>query len=114
MDDTANGTEAIQPGIRWSEEEGRMILHPHLVEEDRDMPKDIRTTREVAKMGSSISNMIRLTWDCPSNNNNGKMPMLNTEVWVENNVVWYEHFRKSVHGRHGQWNGGDSTGDQME
>ena len=22
--------------------------------------------------------------------------MLNTEVWVENNVVWYEHFRKAV------------------
>ena len=96
MDDTANGTEAIQPGIRWSEEEGRMILHPHLVDEDRDMPKDIRTTREVAKMGSGIPNMIQLTWDCPANNNNGKMSMLNTEVWVENNVVWYEHFRKAV------------------
>ena len=40
--------------------------------------------------------MIQLTWDCPSNNNNGKMSMLNTEVWVENNVVWYEHFRKAV------------------
>ena len=96
MDDTANGTEAIQPGIRWSAEEERMILHPHLVEEDKNTHKDLRTTREVAKMGSSISNMIQLTWDCPSNNSNGKMSMLNTEVWVENNVVWYEHFRKAV------------------
>ena len=73
VDDRINGTEAIQPGIRWSAEEERMIIHPHLVEEDKDIPKDIRTAREVAKMGSSISNMIRLTWDCPSNNNNGKI-----------------------------------------
>ena len=64
--------------------------------EDEDMVGDVRTTREVAKMGSSISNMIQLTWDCPSNNNNGKMAMLNTEVWVEGNKVWYEHFRKPM------------------
>ena len=47
-------------------------------------------------MGSSISNMIQLTWDCPSNNNNGKMALLNTEVWVEGTKVRYEHFRKEM------------------
>ena len=34
VDDTANGTEVLRCGTRWSEEEQRMILHPHLVEED--------------------------------------------------------------------------------
>ena len=96
MDDTANGTEAMQPGTRWSEEEKRMIVDPHLVEEDIEVPSDMRTAREVAKMGSSISNMINLTWDCPSNNDNGRMSLLNTEVWVEGNKVWYEHFRKEM------------------
>ena len=96
MDDTANGTESLRPGTRWSEEEKRMIVHPHLMEEDEEVPNDMRTTREVAKMGSSISQMIQLTWDCPSNNINGKMALLNTEVWVEDNLVWYEHFRKEM------------------
>merc|ERR1712020_323454 len=73
-----------------------MVIHPHLVEEDKEVAGDIRTAREVAKMGSSISDMIQLTWDCPSNNNNGKMAMLNTEVWVEGNKVWYEHYRKPM------------------
>ena len=96
VDDTANGAEVLRLGTRWGEEEKRMILHPHLVEEDKEVAGDIRTAMEVAKMGSSISDMIQLTWDCPSNNNNGKMAMLNTEVWVDGNNVRYEHYRKPM------------------
>ena len=96
IDDTANGAEALRPGTRWSDEEGRMILHPHLIEEDLAVPSDTRTAREIAMMGSSISQMISLTWDCPSNNENKKMALLDTEVWVEENVVWYEHYRKPM------------------
>ena len=96
MDDTWNGMEALRPGTRWSDEESRMILHPHLVEEDREVSSDIRTAKEVAKMGSSISDMISFTWDCPSNNDNNRMALLNTEVWVEDNKVWYEHYRKPM------------------
>ena len=47
-------------------------------------------------MGSSVSHMIKLTWDCPSNNENQKMALLDTEVWVEENKVWYEHYRKPM------------------
>ena len=79
IDDTANGAEALMPGTRWSEEERRMIVHPHLIEEDLAVPSDTRTAREIAKMGSSISQMISLTWDCPSNNENKKMALLDTE-----------------------------------
>ena len=96
VDDTANGTEALKPGVKWSDEEKKMIEHPDLVDEDEQIPNDIRTAKEVAKMGSSISEMIQLTWDCPSNNNNGKMALLNTEVWVEGTKVRYEHFRKEM------------------
>ena len=96
IDDTANGAEALMPGTRWSEEERRMIVHPHLIEEDLAVPSDTKTAREIAKMGSSISQMISLTWDCPSNNVNKKMALLDTEVWVEENKVWYEHYRKPM------------------
>ena len=96
IDDTANGAEALKAGTRWSDEEERMILHPHLVEEDLAVPSDTRTAKEIAKMGSSISQMISLTWDCPSNNANKKMALLDTEVWVEENKVWYEHYRKPM------------------
>jgi hypothetical protein len=61
-----------------------------------EVSSDIRTAKEVAKMGSSISDMITLTWDCPANNENKRMALLNTEVWVEENQVWYEHYRKPM------------------
>ena len=55
LDDTGNGVKAIPLGMRWSEKEGRMIIHPGLVEQDRDIPGDLRTMREVVKMANSIT-----------------------------------------------------------
>ena len=69
-----------------------MILH--LVEEDLELEPDLRSMREVVKMGNSIYNMVQLTGDCPSGNQNGKMPLLNTEVWVEGEIVQYKDYRK--------------------
>ena len=43
MDDTANGAEALRPGTRWNEEEARMMMYPHLVDEDLAVASDIRT-----------------------------------------------------------------------
>ena len=94
VDGSAEGMEALKPGLRWSEEERRIILHPHLIEEDLELEPDSRSMREMVKMGNSIYNMVQLTGDCPSENLNLKMPLLNTEVWVENNVVQYNDFRK--------------------
>ena len=96
VDDTGNGAGALAPGMRWSEEERRMILHPHLVEEDRDIPGDIRTMREVVKMANSITTMVQFTGDCPSLNESGKMPLLDLQVWVDNNKLWFEHYRKQM------------------
>ena len=45
-------------------------------------------------MGNSIYDMVQLTGDCPTENPNGKMPLLDTEVWVEGNVVQYNDYRK--------------------
>ena len=94
VDDSAEGMEALKPGLRWNEEEGRMMMHPHLVEEDQAQEQDSRSMKEVVKMGNSIFDMVQLTGDCPSDNLNGKMPLLNTEVWVEGNIVQYKDFRK--------------------
>ena len=41
VDDTANGAEALAPGMRWGEEERSMVFLPHLVEEDNDIPADL-------------------------------------------------------------------------
>ena len=94
VDDSAEGMEALKPGLRWNEEERHMMMHPHLIVEDQALEEDSRSMREMVKMGNSIFDMVQLTGDCPSDNLNGKMPLLNTEVWVEGNIVQYKDFRK--------------------
>ena len=94
--DTGNGASALAPGMSWSKEERRMILHPHLVEEDRDIPGDIRTMREVVNMANSITTMVQFTGDSPSLNKSGKMPLLDLQVLVDNNKLWFEHYRKPM------------------
>ena len=96
VDDTANGMKALAPGMRWGEDEQAMVFLPHLVDEDMEKAADERTMREVVRMGSSIDPSIQLTGDCPSINESGKMPALDTQVWVEENKVKYEHFRKPM------------------
>ena len=96
VDDTTNGMKALAPGMRWGEDEQAMVFLPHLVDEDKERAADERTMREVVRMGSSIDPSIQLTGDCPSINESGKMPALDTQVWVEENKVMYEHFRKPM------------------
>ena len=73
-----------------------MILHPHLTEEDMYTNLDIRTMREVVKMGNSITNMVQLIGDCPSLNQSGMMPLLDLQCWVEGNQLLYQHYRKPM------------------
>ena len=67
-----------------------MILHPHLVEEDQATSPDFRTMREVTKMGSSLDTMVQLTGDCPSSNISGMMPLMDLQVWVQDNLLLME------------------------
>ena len=52
--------------------------------------------REVVKMASCINEMIQMTGDCPSLKNDGRMPLLNTKVWVEGELLLYENYRKPM------------------
>ena len=63
------------------------------MEQDRDTPGDLRTMREVVKMANSITIMVQFTGDCPSLNESGKMPLLDPQVWIDNNKLMYEHYQ---------------------
>ena len=67
-----------------------------LEEEDKEVEADKRTMMEVVRMGNSLNPMIQLTGDCPSANANGKMPLLDTQVWVEGNKLMHESYRKPM------------------
>ena len=47
VDDNFNGMEALPAGLRWMEEEQRMMLNLDLVEEDKSIPEHEGTVRAI-------------------------------------------------------------------
>ena len=104
VDDDFLTYEFLPPGTRWNNQTKKMEVQPELVEIDLEEEKeDSRTMKEVSKMADSICPVLKTTYDSPSLQENGKMPLLNLQVWVERvekeggrkewEVMW-EYYRK--------------------
>ena len=88
-----------------------MNIIPELVELDLEEEKEnARTMREVSRMADSICPVLQTTFDCPGLQENGKMPLLNLQVWVDRvereggSKVWevlWEYYRKPCSTRNG-------------
>ena len=52
-------------------------------ERNKDQERDERTMKELQRIGNGIHPSIQVTVDYPSNNTNGRMPVLDTEHWLE-------------------------------
>ena len=104
VDDDFLTYEFLPPGTRWSNETKKMEVRLELVEFDLEEEKeDSRTMKEISKMADSICPVLKTTFDSPSLQESGKMPLLNLQVWVERvekpggrkewEVMW-EYYRK--------------------
>jgi hypothetical protein len=69
--------EVIKNGREYSVEEDELVD----CELDQ-MADDERTFESIRKLGDTINPMIQLTVDYPSNHRNGKVPILDLEVWI--------------------------------
>ena len=85
VDDQSWAGRALRRGTRWDSKEGKMRWSVEWEREDEDMSEkaDKRTFRELRKMGNSLSSDIRMKEDTSSENEDGKLPILDTKMWVE-------------------------------
>ena len=71
---------------------------------DMEEQEDTRTMRELCKMGNSVSAMIQLEGDTPSENSDNKLPILDMKVWVkmieeegtQKAKLFYQYYRKPM------------------
>ena len=56
-------------------------------EENQGQPPDKRTMQRLQEIGNSIHPSIQVTIDFPSNNQNGRMPVLDTEHWLQEVMI---------------------------
>ena len=60
-----------------------MFIWTQEQEEKDDRTSTHRTLEDIGKMASDLINCLRFTWDTPEHNHNGRMPLLDTKLWVD-------------------------------
>ena len=99
VDDKTMLVSSVPPGTRYRD--GRVIIVDEEIENDKTIPSDKRTADVVRTMASDIFKGISFTADCPSSNTNGKMPVLDLQLWLEKgedgiNIVRFEFYKKPM------------------
>ena len=70
-------------GTRWNPESRKLEIEEGEIEEDIQLPGDVRTMREMVKMANSVCPIIQMTSECPGKFEDRKMPLLDLKIWVE-------------------------------
>ena len=64
------------------------------IENDRSVPGDLRTAKILKEVGNSICPFIKVSVDCPSNHDDGFLPILDLKTRILDNKVEYRFFKK--------------------
>ena len=93
VDDQLDVCPPITPGWTYNPKNRRMEYSEEIAKIDTDSPA-IRTAKVLQDIANSIDECIRVTYDTPENNDSGKLPVLDLEVWVHNNVISHSFYKK--------------------
>ena len=98
IDDTNTATKQTEKGARY---DGRnVVITDETRNEDEGMADDERTMIFLQSVANSIHASIRMTIDYPSRYGDGKVPMLNVRMWIEeiegSRFILYEHYEKEM------------------
>ena len=102
VDDIDICINALPPGTRFIN--SNLEICDDEVDEDKNTPKDKRTMDLIKQIGDSIHMSIVLGGDVPSNHTDGKVPILDLKVWIEDietpngkkRYIMHEHCSKQV------------------
>ena len=94
IDDVNAVTEAVPPGTEYTA--GKLVVNPEKAERDSTRPEDLITMEVVRDIANDIDDMIKFTIDVPTNHSDGKMPVLDLKVWLEDNKIRYTFYEKPM------------------
>jgi hypothetical protein len=94
VDDLDSATWALPAGTVYTS--GGLQVDPGLEELERDDQPDKITARVLRELANSITPMVKMVEDYPSNHPTGRLPILDLEVWVEDGTVNHQFYKKPV------------------
>ena len=82
---------------------GALVIDENAIESDRMIPGDKRTMEIIKLIGNDVHPSIQLEVDCPSNYDDGKLPILDLRVWIDkingHNRILHEFYIKGSYSR---------------
>ena len=95
VDDTVQVVPPINPGWDYCLKSKIMIYDHEKAIADTDQPA-VRMAKVLQKIANSLETDIQMTYDVPENHLDGKMPVLDLKIWVNNNKIFYTFYKKDV------------------
>ena len=92
VDDETEVMASVEPGVRYDGE--KLVRIEELVEEDEAIEEDLRTMNLLKTIANDITECVKFTVDCPSLNQDGRVPVLDLGVSVEDGQVVHDHYEK--------------------
>jgi hypothetical protein len=92
VDDQGVGMWAVPAGMKFVN--GMIVIDEE--EKKLDKKPDRRTAELFRDIGNSVMEMIQLEEEYPSKHKNDRVPVLDLEVWMEDNEVRHTHYRKPM------------------
>ena len=87
----------VQPGVRYNPAKGNLEVVEGEIEGDLLIPEDQRTMKVLNDVANSIDIDIKLTIDCPSMNQSGKLPCLDLQLWLDSEgYIRHEFYSKPM------------------
>ena len=91
------GSRPVKPGLRLVD--GKLSILQEPIDDDKQLPEDFRTARLLREVANTITPMIRMKEDVPSNHQSRKLPILDLEVWVRGHTIFHQYYQKPMASR---------------
>ena len=95
VDDSNQAAEVPEEGMRYDTEQNKLVMDPEM--RDHNTPADERLAKILLAVANSVMECVEMEGDWPSKNENGKMPILDMQVWMDREgTLLYKHYEKKV------------------
>ena len=101
VDDTLNINKILPKGARFVGEEKKIIIDEEqkIKDEESEITDERRSMNILVEVANSIDKDIVMSGDVPSDFENGKLPFLDTQMWMEGPKVLFKFYTKPMSSR---------------
>ena len=92
VDDITVVRPPLNPGWHYSVEQRKMCWSQE--EASKGEAADVRSMAAIVAVANTLDPNLQFTSDCPSQHQDGKLPILDIQVWVEDGKVRHTFYRK--------------------